>query len=234
MVTESHQPTEYQVQKFINSRFKTGEITVLCYPKKEVSDALTANSRFFKAIYSNSILLYSYNNLVQSDYHSNPSPSNVLRKVEKKYLYYIPLIDGFLTGATHFIKNQEFSICTMMLYHAVQQCTELLISVHLSCPIKIRSLYTLINLCRSFSDEPYRIWLAIEQDKRLFDLLIKTYSEAGFGITYPVSEDNLTSLFVKATTFVHLTKQMCRNKIELLHEEILHLTSNQQSSFNTV
>ncbi|WP_316814782.1 hypothetical protein [Pedobacter nyackensis] len=221
MITESQLPTEYQVQRFINSRFKTGEVTVLCHQQKEVSDAITANNRFFKTIYGNSILLHSDNNLIQSEYQTRPSLSNILRKAEKKYQHYIPLIDGFLAGATHCIKNQQYSMCTMMLYHIVQQCTELLIGVHLSCPLQIRSLYTLINLCYSFSGEPHRVWLTNEEDKRLFDLLINIHSEAGFGITYPISEDDLTKLFIKATAYIHLTKQMCRNKIEQLDKEVL-------------
>nr|WP_121270926.1 hypothetical protein [Pedobacter schmidteae] len=149
----------------------------------------------------------------------NPSPANMLRKAEKKYLHYIQLIDGFLAGATHCIKNQQYSICIMMLYHTVKHCTELLISLHLSCPMQLRSLYVLIDLCCSFSNEPQRLWLLNESDKKLFDLLIRTYSEAGFGITYPVSEDDLSKLFIKTTTFAHFTKEMCKQKITILDQQ---------------
>jgi len=218
-VVASDVPTADTVQKFINSRLRTGGITVLCHNQKMVSDAIKAKNRFFLTIYSHAQLLYSHNELVQSEYIGNFSPLNALKKAERKFSHYMALTDAFFAGATQCFKNEEHAICTTMLYHGVEQCARLLISLHLSYQVEPNSLYNLVGLCRSLSDQPQKLLLATPEDKRLFGILVKGRMDANCGIPSPVSENDAKQLLIRVSTFIKLTRRMCKDKIECLHLE---------------
>eukprot|EP01133_Synstelium_polycarpum_P010112 gene10112-11788_t len=232
MVTALDVPTAHTVQKFINARFKIGGITVLCHNQKMISNAIKAKNRFFVTIYSHAQLLYSHNELVQSEYIRSFSPLNALKKAEKKFSYYMALTDAFFAGATHCFKNGEHTVCAMMLHHTVEQCIALLVSLHLSYRVETRSLYDLLGLCRSFSDQPQQLLLATTEDKRLFEILIKGRSDVNCGIPSPVAENDAKQLLIRVSTFIKLTRLMCKDKIERLQVETLSYEPPNQHDIN--
>lgn len=221
LVAASDVPTADAVQKFINSRFRAGGITVLCHNRKTVSDAIKAKNRFFLTIYSHAQLLYSHNELVQSEYIRNFSPLNALKKAERKFSHYMALTDAFFAGATHCFENKEHAICTTMLHHTVEQCARLLISLHLSYQVEPNSLYNLVGLCRSLSDQPQKLLLATPEDKRLFGILVKGRTDVNRGIPYPVTENDAKQLLIRVSSIRKLTRLLCKDKIEHLHLETL-------------
>lgn len=232
MVTASDVPTAHTVQKFVNTRFRTGGITVLCHNQKTVSNAIKAKNRFFVTIFSHAQLLYSHNELVQSEYIRNFSPLNALKKAEKKFSHYMALADASFVGATHCFKNCEHTVCTMMLHHTIEQCTALLVSLHLSYRTETRSLCDLVGLCRSFSDQPQQLLLATTEDKRLFDILVKGRSDVNCGVPFPVAENDAKQLLIRVSTFIKLTRIMCKDKIERLHLETLSYVQPNHDGIN--
>lgn len=203
MVTALDVPTAHTVQKFINARFKTGGITVLCHNQKTVSNAIKAKNRFFVTIYSRAQLLYSHDDLVQSEYNRYFSPLNALKKAEKKFSHYMALTDAFFAGATHYFKNGEHTVCAMMLHHTVEQCIALLVSLHLSYRVETLSLHNLLGLCRSFSDQPQQLLLVTTENKRLFEILIKGRSDVNCGIPSPVAENDAKQLLIRVSTLIN-------------------------------
>ncbi|MEJ2880934.1 hypothetical protein [Pedobacter sp. GR22-6] len=232
MVTTSDVPTAHTVQKFINARFKTGGITVLCHSQKRVSNAIKAKDRFFVTIYGHAQLLYSCNELLQSEYIRNFSTLNALTKAERKFSHYIALADAFFAGATHCFKNGEHTVCAMMLHHTVEQCIMLLVSLNLSYRVESYSLYDLLRLCSSFSDQPQQLLLATTEDKRLFEILIKGRSGVNCGIPSPVGENDAKQLLIRVSTFIKLTRLMCKDKIERLKLETLSYGQPNQHDIN--
>lgn len=219
MVIESEVETWQTIQKFINSRFATGKITILCYSKKAASIAITAKNKFFLKIYSTAQLLYSKDELPQDEYKRELNIFKALKNAERKSAHCNALIDTFFAGAEYSLNHQEYPMCVMMLHQVTEQCLILLLSLHLSFKIETHSLCTLIGLCRSFSDQPQKLLLSSEEDKRLFDILIKSSSTVYNIPGSFVAENDARQLFIRISTFIKLTRIMCQDKIEQLKQQ---------------
>lgn len=219
MVTESEVPTEMAVQKVINSRSVADRITVLCYSQKTVSAAIVAKNRFFLTIYSSAKLLYSRDQLLQSAYLKEFSDLNNFKKAQRKSSHYLALVDSFFAGANHSFYNQAYPMSVLMLHHVTRQCLTLLLRVHLFHQVEIRSLITLIGLCRSFTDQPQHLLLSGDEDKKLFKILIKSGSEVYGTTAFSVSEADAKQLLIRVSTLVKLTQSLCKDKMEQLNEQ---------------
>jgi hypothetical protein len=98
IVTEAEDTTKQAVQKFINSRFTAGKITVLCYSKKAATIAINAKNKFLLNVYSNAQLLFNKDHLIQTDYNIEPNQLKILKKAEQSYSHSHSIIDSFLPG----------------------------------------------------------------------------------------------------------------------------------------
>lgn len=221
MVTAAAEPTEQTVQKFIDSRFAAGKITILCYSKKAALEAIAARNRFFLTIYSRSQLLYSKDHFQQANYNYELNPFKVLKNAERKSAHCNSLIDTFFAGAEYSLQHQEYPMCIMMLHQVTEQCLILLLNLHLSFKIEApHSLNTLMGLCRSFSGQPQKLLLSSKEDKRLFEILVRSNSAIYHNLSFSVDENDARQLFIRISTFLKLTRLMCRNKIQQLEQEV--------------
>jgi hypothetical protein len=219
MVTETEDTTMAAVQKFINSRFTAGKITMLCYSRKAASIAISAKNKFILKIYSSAHLLYSKDQFQQNDYIIEPNPIKTLTKAEQKLSHGNSLMDSFFAGAMHSLNNSEYPMCVMMLHQVTEQCLLLLLSIHLSFQTGIHSLHTLIGLCSCFSDKPQQLLLSTEEDKRLFEILIKSHSEVANSPNFSVPENDAKQLFIRVSLFLRLTRLICNDKIKQLEQQ---------------
>lgn len=218
MVTETDVSIERAVTKF-NARSAHDQFSVLCYSKRTVALAFIVKDRFFLTIYSSAKLLYSKEEILQSEYIRKYSDLNNYRKAQRKSSHYLALIDSFFAGATFSFYDRSYAMCVLMLHHVTRQCLTVLIRVHLYHQIEHRSLITLVGLCRSFSNQPWQLLLAGDEDKQLFEILVKSCSEE-YGITsFSVTEADAKQLFLKVSTLIKSTRILCKDRLEQLNKQ---------------
>ncbi len=219
MVTEHVTRIDYEVQDYANSHYHDGQITIICHGQDAIKEAIKANSRFFITVSNSGQLLYSNNGYTQFDAETQFIPTGALEKAEKHFFHRIPLADGFLQGARECLQKHHFNICAFMLHQVVEQCCIVLIRIHIAYRSEFHNLHRLLSLCRCFSEEPYKMLLSGSQtDRRLFDILVKSYSQARYADTFFVEQADAEQLYNKVSAFHQLVKCMCKEKMEELSD----------------
>lgn len=230
LVTATATRIDYEVQDYVNSHFTAGTITVICHGNQSVWEAIDANSRFFKAIFSDGELLYSHDGLLVRPYIQPYNPANSGRKALKHYNHRMPLAEGFLTGAAQCLAAESYNISVFMLHQTVEQICILLIRVHIAYRSEFHNLSRLLHLCQSFSELPYKMFFESAESRRLFEVLSRSYSAARYKDDFSVSRKDAESLFALIESFVAVAKSMCEKKIEMLEEQATSFAVSEQTA----
>lgn len=231
IVTETNDPIGFELEEFSNHNFKQGTITYVCNGRQYIANEINANSRFFITIYGTGQLLYSHDGIGQFDFNTQFMPLNAAPEARRHFNYRMPLAEDFLHGASACLDKQAFNISTFMLHQVVEQCSIVLIRVHLGYKSEIHNIRRLLYLCNSFSDRPMKLFLSGSlEDEKLFDVLLKSYSGARYKDYYTVQKSEAQDLYSRVSALVSLVKEMCNNKIEQLNNEaILYREFNAES-----
>ncbi|MGQ7855505.1 HEPN domain-containing protein [Pedobacter sp. WC2501] len=144
-------------------------------------------------------------------------PTQGAVKAQKHYNHRFPLATGFLKSAKECLTNQHYNLSAFMAHQVVEQCCIVLIRVYLAYRSDIHNLYRQLRMCDSFSPAPSRLFLSgIEEDKRLFDIMVKSYSAARYKDDFKVDQADAEQIFTRVSTFLKLTEIMCGDKIKSL------------------
>ena len=222
MVTESQTRIDYEVQDYTNFHYKHGTICILCHSQDSITEAIKANNKFFKTVYTSAQLLYSHDGMSNLDFTQNFIPTQAAKKALKHLEHRMPLAEGFLRGASECLNKHDFSVSTFLLHQVVEQCCIVLIRVHIAYRSEIHNLLRMLRLCSSFSDRPLRTFLTgSPDDERLFNILMKSYSGTRYAPNFSVNESDAKRLFDRISNFALLVVEMCDMKIEQLEQEAL-------------
>ncbi|TCD27777.1 HEPN domain-containing protein [Pedobacter psychrodurus] len=230
LVTPTATRIDYEVQDYANSHFAEGTITVICHGNQSVWEAIDANSRFFKAVFTCGELLYSHDGLLMRPYVQPYDPVNGGTKALKHYNHRMPLAEGFLTGAAQCLAVESYNISVFMLHQTVEQICILLIRVHIAYRSEFHNLNRLLRLCQSFSELPHKMFFESAESRRLFEVLSRSYSAARYKDDFSVSRKDAESLFTLIESFVAVAKSMCEKKIEMLEEQATSFAVSEQTA----
>jgi uncharacterized protein len=90
-----------------------------------------------------------------------------------------------------------------MLHQTVEQCCIALIGLHMDYRCDIHNLHRLLMLCRCFTDVPYNLFITErEEDKVVFDKLVKSYSNARYGMDFKIEEPEIVVLIDKVSELI--------------------------------
>lgn len=217
MVTESVTRIEHEVQDFANNKYHFGKITILAHGQETIAAAIKANNRFFITVYNDGQIIYSRDGMVQTFQTTSLIPTQGAVKAKKHYNHRFPLATGFLKSAKECLTNQHYNLSAFMAHQVVEQCCIVLIRVHLAYRSDIHNLNRQLRLCDSFSPAPSRLFLSgSEEDKRLFDIMVKSYSAARYKDDFKVVQADAEQIFIRVSTFLKLTEIMAGEKIKSL------------------
>lgn len=210
LVTKESTRIEHEIQDFINAHFKYGIVTVLAHGKKSVLNALNTGSRFFTNIYQSGTLLYSSDMMMPTEI-TVPDPDTSSFLIDRSHLdHRFLLIEGFLSGARACLSKLQYNACLFMLHQAAEQCCLTLIYVYLGYRSNIHNLRRLLQLCCCFSSEPMKIFLSgTKEDDRLFNILVKSYSQARYSDGFSADKDDVLLLYKRIESLLELIKSMC-------------------------
>ncbi|MCX2479363.1 HEPN domain-containing protein [Pedobacter sp. MC2016-15] len=222
LITESNTRIDHEVQEYASTHYNFGSITILSHGQIAIKEAINDGSRFFISIYNEGQLLYSHNGLSNFEHIGKVDPEKSVMKAQQYLEHRLSLAEGFLQGARECLVQKKYTIVSFMLHQAVEQCCILLIKVHLGYKSEIHNLLRLLRLCQSFSDRPIKTFLSgSPKDEKLFHLLLKSYSESRYGSSFSITQNDAESLYERVTSFILLTDEMCKAKIEILKAGII-------------
>lgn len=220
MVTESQIRIDYEVQDYANAHYKQGTVTILCHNRAAIEDAIKANSRFFIGVFTNGELLYSQNGLPEFNFNTPFIPLEAAQGAQKHFNHRLPLAEGFLQGAAQCLSTNQHKVGLFMLHQAMEQGCIALIRVHIAYRLEMHNLHRLLRLSLCFSEKPYRLFVTgMANDERLFDMLIKSYSQARYKDDFSVDKQDAEQLYDRVSAFLTLVRKMCESKITELQQQ---------------
>lgn len=229
MIMESSTRNEHEAQDFCRSKFGYGKITILSHSLETVQESTRKNNRFFISILNNGKLLYDYTGFVKSKNSLPFDPSQNFEKAERHYSHRIRLAQGFLDGAGDSYGNGHYSVAVFLVHQVIEQCTIGLIRVNLAYRSDIHNLGRQLDLCQCFSAKPSEIFRTSNEDLRLFEILLRSYSQARYKDNFKVDQEDADKLVTKAYAFFDLTKKICMDKIEQFKAENAQLKEREVS-----
>lgn len=219
--TESLTRIDYEVQDFANAHYHNGQITIVCHGESTLAEGIESNNRFFITALTQGKPIYTKDGYVDIESNQGYNSSKSLKKAERHFFHRISLATGFLASAEESLTRGQNNIATFLLHQAVEQSCSLLIRVHIDYRSEFHNLHRLLGLTRCFSDEPINLLIGDRpSDRRLFDILIKSYGQARYAPEFVVAQKDAEELYTKISAFVELAKTMCATKMEALANEV--------------
>ena len=123
---------------------------------------------------------------------------------------------GFIRAAADCHRNGFYGNSVFILHQAVEQSCIMLIRVFMGYRVEIHHLGRLIDLCKCFSSRASGMFPRnTDNDKRLFKLLISSYSDARYNSRFEVSKEDAEAVLTQITGFVTLSAAMVKHRIEV-------------------
>ncbi|HKG08570.1 MAG TPA: HEPN domain-containing protein [Pedobacter sp.] len=205
MVTDSVSRIEHTVQDFANAHYRPGRVVILVHGKQSIENSLAAGNGFFKNACQPFNLRYSSGDDLILDLECDAMSS--IPELKAGFERRSALTQGFFASAKDCFMRGQYNLSVFLLHQTVEQCCIGLIGLHMDYRCDIHNLYRLLSLCRCFSTEPFDIFLSGDNnDRRLFDVLLKSYCEARYKMNFVVAVEDLRLIFEKVERLVACAK----------------------------
>ena len=215
MITTEITRIEHEVQDYVNTFIDKANISIVVHGLETVTHAIAEGSRFFTAVCRDGFQLYSSSGLNLNIDYPNLNPATTFSKAQKHFYHRYGMAAGFMESAYVSYDNGFYSNCMFELHQAVEQACIAVIRVFMAYRSDTHNLARLINLCRCFSDElKFLFPRRTEEDKRLFQILLKSYSDTRYKDGYQIVDDDADKLCTQVKEFLDLIKTLCNKRLK--------------------
>ena len=220
MITTEITRIEHEVQDYVNTNFDRGTITIVVHGMETVTNAIAQGSRFFTTVCHDGMQLYSANGLRLNLEYPNLNPATTFTKAQKHFYHRFGMAWGFQESASTSHDNGMYNNCVFELHQSVEQACIAVIRVYMAYRSDMHNLARLLNLCKCFSDGQVDLFpRRTEEDKRLFQILVKSYSDARYKDDYKVTDSDAEDLCLRVCEFCELIKRLCNEKLAAYRKE---------------
>ena len=221
MIMESSTRNEHEVQDFCRTKFNVGKITILSHGIETINESIVKKNRFFTHILKHGQLLYNQSGLLNFVSEMTRDIDQDHIKAKKHFTHRIKLAQGFLYTAGECYHGEHLELSIFLLHQTVEQLTIGLLRVNLGYRSDIHHLGRQLDLCSCFLPEASDMFRTTSEDNRLFDILLKSYSQVRYKDGYEVDFDDAGRLKAKVEDLFKLTRHVCEQKISELENNLL-------------
>ncbi|HZY38379.1 MAG TPA: HEPN domain-containing protein [Mucilaginibacter sp.] len=220
MITTDITRIEHEVQDYVNGFFEKGTITIVVHGLETVTNAIEQGSRFFTAVCRDGMQLYSASGLRLNVEYPDLNPATTFTKAQKHFYHRFGMAWGFQESASTSHDNGMYNNCMFELHQSVEQACIAVIRVYMAYRSDMHNLARLLNLCKCFSDGQIDLFpRRTEEDKRLFQILVRSYSDARYKDEYQVFDHDAEELCTRVQEFCELIKKLCKEKLTEYRQE---------------
>jgi HEPN domain-containing protein len=235
MITTEPKRIEHEVQDYVTSHFDEAGVTLIAHGKQSVANAINRGNRFFITVCREGQLLYSADGFSQ---FTNPfpelNPINTLAKTEKYFYHQYKLVVGFMEAADCCFEAEFYNNCLFLLHQVIEQVCTVLIRVYIGYHSDIHHIGRLLQLCSCFSEIPRSLFpQRTAEEKRLYQLLLKSYSETRYKDDFDACGDDVDQLCTTASNFLEATEKLCISKIKELRLAAVDRQATQTSGYRS-
>jgi HEPN domain-containing protein len=219
MVTASAARIEHEVQAMMISCFKDITITIVVHGKEIIESAIGSGNRFFNTVYRTGTVLYNSYGLSASFaalHLPEIDPVQTHLKAEHHYKHRYEMVLGFMEGVNACMVKGYFNNAVFMMHQAIEQACIGLIRIFIGYRSDMHNLDRLLKLTLCFSPEPSSMFPRdTDEEKRLFGLFYKCYSEARYKTELHVTKEDAQTLHKQCVDFVLLIESLCLERIRM-------------------
>jgi HEPN domain-containing protein len=206
---------EHEMQHFADTHFKDTGVTILCHSTAGVKEAIGKQSRFFNTVWQTGTIMYSSTGILQLEKGVHVDPLTTLAKAEAHFNNRFALSKGFLESAEARFIDGNFNLCVFLLHQVVEQACIAMIRTFMGYHADIHHLGRLLTLCLCFSETPNNIFPRhIEEENHLFQVLLRSYSEARYRDEFKVIQEDARLLLFRSRKFLNIAENLCLEKIK--------------------
>jgi predicted nucleotidyltransferase/HEPN domain-containing protein len=189
-------------------------VSLLIHDIQYVNKRLSEQQYFFSDIKREGIILH------DSQAHKLAPIKNKLHP-KQRYQFAVEDFDYWFTSANHFyddftnnLLKHRHAQAAFLLHQATERLYHTLLLVYTHYKPRTHDLRKLKNQSHQLDERLVLIMPTIERDdKRLFDLLRRAYTEARYNKNYRINADDLRALQARVELLRDTTRQLCEEKI---------------------
>ena len=115
----------------------------------------------------------------------------------------------------HAYDDKDFNIAAFFSHQACENLYHAIILTYTLYTYKLHDLEELIKAAKTHSLEIIKVFPRdTEEEKRLFNLLLKAYIEARYNKYYVATKEDIEALIPRVELLAAITKEVCDNRIK--------------------
>lgn len=214
MLTTQITRIEHEVQDHVNGLSEDFTISIIVHGLQTATNAVAQGSRFFCSACRDGVQLYSANGLRLSLDYPILNPATTFAKAQKHFFHRFGMACGFLESASTSYDNGFYGNCMFELHQCMEQACIAVIRVYMAYRSDMHNLARLLNLCKCFCNPQVELYpRKSEEDDRLFQLLLKSYSETRYKDDYQIVDHDADELCTQVRSFLETVKKLCNKRL---------------------
>lgn len=180
-----------------------------------INYGLERGQYFFADILKEGIVLYDVGTISFSE----PRQLSITEKkqlLEDYYSKWFTQGNGFLNGATYYIKRCNYNLAAFMLHQASECFFNLILLTFTGYKPKTHNLKKLRRKTKQYSEELYFVFLSDtdKQEKHLLELLKQAYIDARYKPTYNIKESEAKEILSKVKKISKIVDKVVKEYAE--------------------
>ncbi|HST20945.1 MAG TPA: HEPN domain-containing protein [Blastocatellia bacterium] len=197
-----------------NSRTIKTWATVIVHDIKEVNRALSSGRYFFTDVKKEGVLLYDSKRF-KLEKAQKLTPEERKQIAQEDFKYWFKSANEFLIDFGHAFKRRSYSKAAFELHQATERFYTTILLVFTHYKPKEHDIRTLGKQAGNLDPRFLPIFpRKTPEERRLFELLRKAYTEARYNRNYKITKKELEYLAARVKKLQQLTKEVCKEKIE--------------------
>ena len=181
-----------------------------------VNDRIEKQNYFFLDILNEGIFLYNSGNCELSK-PKELSPTERQAKAQEEFDHWFESASGFLKMYSAALNEEELKIAIFQLHQAVERYYAAVLLVFTDYKPRTHDIEDMgQQAAKQHSDFLQVFPQSTDEEKRLFELLKKSYIEARYSKSFTVEKSELDYLSERVQLLRELTERICKEKIEEL------------------
>lgn len=201
------------------------EVTSIVHKLSSVNELLEKGSRFFGTVYRKGVLLYNGSSIPLTEPCKEPEFSVLKTKIEQAWEKPFEIAKRFYKSANDCLDSGWPEQAMFNLHQTVQHSCMAVLRVFTGYRSTTHNLYRLLALIENFTFNLIIVFPCVtKEEKELFNLLNRAYSDARYNECYIVPPDNAIILKNRVSSFLKIAE-------DLYKVSLITLENNQPISF---
>jgi HEPN domain-containing protein len=193
-------------------------LSIIMHSVDEIKKAIKEGNYFFTDIKKEGILLHNSQRF-RLPAIKKLNAKERKRKAEANFKNWFESAKGFYKGFNFHLKEKDYKIAAFNLHQATERFFHTTLLVFTNYKPKVHDLEDLGVRIDRLSGKFKNIFpKKTEEEKRLFDLLKRAYTEARYNMNFQITKKELEYLAKRVTKLQTVTEKVCKEKIENVTE----------------